>query len=292
VAIASYLSNFRANTKPRATKPKGPFVTNVRQQPTTKGGPVVTGRVQQPTTRPPKAALPALAPPAAASVPPAAGPPGPVPLPPDATYEQQIAAAVRNRDATLAGLGQQRTQGLQEYGYTENQQGGVAFDPTNPFSRASLLRKSYQESQAGNQTSMAARGQLYSGALQNQQDFTQAGFNQSDNALQRGLLAFLASNTGAKTRAGVDYETAAGAAEADRVGRAAQSPLYDALALSQTPAPAAAAPGGPAPYNAKTNPLSGVGLGVLHTAPSPQHGGQMWVYYRGASGKLIPLRPA
>lgn len=37
---------------------------------------------------------------------------------------------------------------------------------------------------------------------------------------------------------------------------------------------------------------SGVGLGALHTAASKAHGGEQWVYRRGVSGKLIPVRKA
>ena len=40
------------------------------------------------------------------------------------------------------------------------------------------------------------------------------------------------------------------------------------------------------------DPNSGVGLGVLHTASSKAHGGENWVYKRGATGKLIPVRKA
>lgn len=45
-------------------------------------------------------------------------------------------------------------------------------DVTNPFSRAALLKRSYQQATAGNTNSMAARGQLYSGALQRAQNET------------------------------------------------------------------------------------------------------------------------
>lgn len=43
-------------------------------------------------------------------------------------------------------------------------------DVTNPFSRAALLKRSYLQTQAGNKNSLAARGQLRSGALQNAQN--------------------------------------------------------------------------------------------------------------------------
>lgn len=47
---------------------------------------------------------------------------------------------------------------------------GFQVDPNNPFSRASLLQRQYDQAKRGTTTSMAASGQLYSGALQRQQD--------------------------------------------------------------------------------------------------------------------------
>lgn len=48
-------------------------------------------------------------------------------------------------------------------------------DVSNPFSKAALLKRSFQQTQRGNTNSYAARGQLYSGALQNAQN--DAAFN-------------------------------------------------------------------------------------------------------------------
>ena len=107
-----------------ATRP--PRITSTTRQRTTRGGPVVTGRARQPTTggvnwghtgRGPSqistgsfttnmSTLPGV---------PAAGA-SPAysinALPPDASYDAQIAAAQRQRDDQIAALGQARSGGL------------------------------------------------------------------------------------------------------------------------------------------------------------------------------------
>lgn len=111
-------------------------------------------------------------------------PPAPYTPQPYAPYMQ--AESVYNRD--MPSIDAQERQGYESlqrsYGYDAS--GGYGhgdkIDPTNPFSRASLLRKSYQQSQRGTGVSMAARGQLYSGALQSALQHGTQGFNAADNA--------------------------------------------------------------------------------------------------------------
>jgi hypothetical protein len=154
--------------------------------------------------------------------------PSPVPfnpnvLPPDAAYEQQIGALGAQRDTTLAGLATQRQGGLLDYGYTQDQSGGLAFDPNNPYSRAAVLKRHYDESRRGTGTSLAAQGQLYSGAYQTAQDYGNQQELQSSDALQKQLLAFLGRNTAAGAQAGSAYETGVGAAGSDRLSRAIEA---------------------------------------------------------------------
>jgi hypothetical protein len=227
MAIASYLRNFARNARPprvtsrvqqrttRAPAVRPPRVTQVTQQPTTNAA----GRVVTPGSLLPAPAKPA-APAAPAPTTFANRPPAQLPV--DPSYEGQVAALARNRDDTLLSLAAQRAQNLQEYGFTEAPTGGVAFDPSNPFSRAALLRKNYQESKQGTQTGYAARGQLYAGALQTAQAANDTGFNQNENSLERALLGFLANNQGAQNRARSSYETSVAQAMADRVLRAQQ----------------------------------------------------------------------
>lgn len=148
-------------------------------------------------------------------------------LPPDASYDQQIAGLGRTRDTTLAGLATQRQGGLLQYGYTQDQFGGLAFDPTNPYSQAAILKRNYEESRRGSGTSLAARGQLYSGAYQTAQDYGNQQELQASDQLQKRLLAFLSTNVAGAAQAGSAYEQGVGQAGADRLSRAIE--LYRAM---------------------------------------------------------------
>lgn len=159
---------------------------------------------------------------------PASAPQRPTAPPPDATYEATIGGLSRQRDVNMAGLEQQRQQGLLNYGYTQDAGGGIAFDATNPYSQAALLKRHYDQARAGNTTSYAAQGQLYSGALQNAQAETNFGESQGSDALQKQLMAFLANNLQSKAQAGVDYEAGYAQAGASRLDRAADNSLYAA----------------------------------------------------------------
>ena len=149
-----------------------PRVTSRRRQPTTRGGPRVTSRAAQPTTgtgrvvRPPRPVnlTPGQTQAAAhfgyrVGTPtpmsgPSAAPPG-VPaapaysasnLPPDAAYDAQMLLLARQRDQGLANLAGERVRTLGDYGFTEGIGGSLAFDPNNPFSKAALLKKNYDQS--------------------------------------------------------------------------------------------------------------------------------------------------
>jgi hypothetical protein len=286
MAIASYLRNYSARVKP-------PRVTRRVQQPTTRAPRATAGRpISGPSVisgydplhgfRPaPAAAAPAVPAPAPA----VAAPPPPTTfanlaasaLPVDPTYDATVAALARQRDDQLLALRGQRTQNLQEYGFNETPAGGVAFDPTNPFSRAALLRKNYQESKQGTQTGYAAND---------------TGFNQNENSLERALIGFLTNNQGAQNRARSGFESSVAQAMADRVIRAQQDlannpPVVpDAAATPDTPAaaPVANAAGAARPAAAGPSFISGY-----------QNIPQMKIvngkaYRLGASGKWIPIK--
>jgi hypothetical protein len=249
MALASYLQNFARNARP-----KPPRVTRRVQQPTTRAPARIPWQDPLHGARPPAVTGPPVAAPAPA--PAVAGAPAPVAfasvpssqLPVDPAYDAQVAALARQRDDTLLSLAGQRTQNLQEYGFTQAPTGAIAFDPSNPFSRAALLRKNYQESKQGTQTGYAARGQLYAGALQTAQAANDTGFNQNENSLERALLGFLANNQGAQNRARSAYESSVAQAMADRVLRAQQDlannppvvpdavPVADAVPVVDAPA--------------------------------------------------------
>jgi hypothetical protein len=214
----------------------------------------------------------------------------PAQLPVDPSYEGQVAALARQRDDTLLGLAAQRTQGLQDYGYRQAPTGALSFDPSNPFSRAALLRKNYMEGKEGTQTGMAARGQLYAGALQTAQAANDTGFNQGENSLQRALLAFLTSNQGAQNRARSGFESSVAQAMADRVLRAQQDLANNPPVV---PDPATAGPAAAAAPNAAGAPRpAGAGPSFIS---GYQNIPRMKIvngkaYRLGASGKWIPIK--
>jgi hypothetical protein len=176
------------------------------------------------------------------------------PLPVDATYDSEMGALGMTRDQGLAAATGERTRGLAEYGFTESAfdpntqtMGALAFDPNNPFSKAALLKKSYDTGRARTGQSMASQGQLYSGAYQNSQDLLNRNQLQGEDALTKSLSQFLAGNSGQRTQAQTGYEMGAGQAEGDRVGRALSNPLYSpVIGATNGVSPAAgAAPAGP-----------------------------------------------
>jgi hypothetical protein len=141
-------------------------------------------------------------------------------------YDDEIAGLARRRDDTVTGLGQGRQAELLGYGYTEDPNTrALAFDPNNPFSRASLLKRNYDVSRSRTGNQMASGGQLYAGAFQTSQDAINRGQLGAEDALQQSLTSWLAQNTQRKAQAGIDYETDAGRAAGRSAARALDSPL-------------------------------------------------------------------
>lgn len=131
-------------------------------------------------------------------------PPSPnYPKPPDVSWkdspyyqgESNITTGLSNLGAYL--LNQSKGLGY-EYGIDTGTADPTTYDPahppaftvdwanvdvTNPFSRAALLKRSHQANERGNTNNYAARGQLYSGALQNAQDTEGFNYQGGQNAL-------------------------------------------------------------------------------------------------------------
>jgi len=162
---------------------------------------------------------------ASATSAPAPSPPRPAfQLGADPGYLAAEAAARQQRDVTLGGLTQQRASGLGDYGYSEGAGGALTVDPNNPFSKAALLKQSYDRSRATSGQRMASAGQLYAGAFQNQQDLVNRGQLQSEDALQKSLIRFLAQNTQSAKQAQAGYGTTTSQAASDAAARFAANP--------------------------------------------------------------------
>lgn len=136
-------------------------------------------------------------------------------------------------------------------------------DVSNPNSRAALLKRTYQQATRGNTNSYAARGQLYSGALQNAQNET--GFqNQRAN---NQLLSDFASQFGGLYQQSVSAQDQAGA---DKVTAGIEAQQRN----SNTPIPAQGFKNIPV----KDAPAAGLSF--------RQEGGQFAVY--DSTGRRIP----
>jgi hypothetical protein len=250
-----------------ATRPR---VTSSRRQPTTGRGrivrrpanPFVSRGTLAGMTRPAAPRAPAPAAVSAGGVPASSVQPAPYSLtnlPVDANYDQTIALLQRQRDQQLATITAERARTLSDYGFQESANGMLTFDPNNPFSKSSVMKKTYDTNRRSTAQSMGSGGQLYAGSFQNAQDLIGRNQLQSEDALQKNLQAFLARNAGQRAEAGTGYETAAAQAYGDRIGRFQSNPLYDPASgadgtTSSTP-PANAVPaaaGGRAPVTKVT----------------------------------------
>lgn len=207
---------------------------------------------------------PSLPAPATSSAATGSASPGPATLPLDPSYDATLAALTHSRDDSLAGLAQQQTSTLSNYGYgaTFDDQGnvtGLTFDPSNPYSQAALLRKNYQQAKTGTANSMAARGQLYAGASQQAQDIQDNSYLQREDALQKALTSALVGLAQRRRQVGTNFETQSAQAFGDRVARAANSDTGESALASPAapagspPAPAAVVPGGYNPWLAAYN---------------------------------------
>lgn len=93
-------------------------------------------------------------------------------------YEAENRKAVGRQQIALgqASDAYERSQLANEYGFG---------DTSNPYSRAALLESTYKRNQGSNVTSYAAKGQLYSGALETAQKGATSTYNQGYDALRR-----------------------------------------------------------------------------------------------------------
>lgn len=141
-------------------------------------------------------------------------------LPVDPAYDAAAGNAMRNRSTTLAGIGYQRGQLGQTYGIGTDAAGNVFDDPTNPYSRAAAYQEAYNRSKLGTNTSLAARGQLYTGNYQNQQN---ENLHVYDRQRDQNIRAFMAAQAGLRQQeaeAKTTYDNAITSAGSDAIMRA------------------------------------------------------------------------
>jgi hypothetical protein len=101
--------------------------------------------------------------------------------PPDPALMQQQAAADNSLRIGDAFATFQNTQIDADYGFSPD----GTIDPNNPYSRAALLQRSYQDTQRGTGNSYAAAGQYNSGAYQRMQGRNAENFDVGVDQLKK-----------------------------------------------------------------------------------------------------------
>jgi hypothetical protein len=191
--------------------------------------------LKPPAPKPAKAAAPAAAP---------APTSAPATPPPDAAYLSQVAGLQQDLTDKLAGLQTGRANQLAGYGYAEDPiSGALTFNPNDAFSKAALLKKTYDASRARTGGAMAAGGQLYTGGYQQAQDIGAQQQLGAETQLHNSLTGWLAGNTSAQAAAPINEQMAEGTAYGNMLAR--QSANYNPPAASSTPTKVMTATGKP-----------------------------------------------
>ena len=141
------------------------------------------------------------------------------PMPHSAAYDNAMGAATRNRAQALGANKYSVGQVKANYGFDN--------PGANPYSKAALLQKSYDQTRAGSINSAAASGQLYSGSLQNRQNADLQNFGSAQHQLRTNYEQELFDLGQEWITAKNQYETDTGQAETDRAEEAANTPAED-----------------------------------------------------------------
>jgi hypothetical protein len=122
------------------------------------------------------------------------------------TYGNTLADSIAGEGATALDLG--ATLGTRDPNAdpTSVTQGNFDWnnvEASNPFSKAALLVRNYKQQQGQTLNGMASQGQLYSGALLDQQAQDTFGVQQGQDSLYKALQGYLAGQARARRDAGV-----------------------------------------------------------------------------------------
>lgn len=193
-------------------------------------------------------------------------------LPINPQYGADVNAAQRNLDTTLQTDQAQRAGLGAIYGLGVDATGNVIDDKSNPYSRAAALQTAYDQSVRGTNNSYAARGQLYSGAIQNAQNW-----NATQNGSRRDALIreFTSVRTGLDSRdlsARNAYQAAVDAAGAQNIQYGIDHPpdaaSVPAVAARPSAQDAASAANGGAPKITANYKAPSGARGILKVYPN------------------------
>lgn len=164
-------------------------------------------------------------------------PPGPpkVPAPPvptdpriDALYSDETTGLRTEYGNSLTDITFDENKTAGRYGFVigRDAQGNATFnsanpavDPADPFSKMSLLQRSYEQAKTGTTNSMAAQGHLYSGSLRNAQTENTYQMDLGKNSLISEFQDYIEQSTRGRRAAGTDYSAGVANAAGRRLDR-------------------------------------------------------------------------
>lgn len=169
---------------------------------------------------------------------------------PDSLYNSSVDLAEKKGTEALAQLGGQETQIKHDFGID---------DPTNPFSRAEGLKRSYLARMKGQSAQLASQGQLYSGAHERALARTRFEQEQAYNQLRDAYNQAMANVNSAKQNVANMTEEEKNNAFAAWLSRAEDTmpevtPTSDETNSDTAPAPDNAGGGQPGPPKIAAGP--------------------------------------
>jgi hypothetical protein len=108
----------------------------------------------------------------------------------DVSYAAGASAVTNANTHAGAERDYQYHQGAQNYGYDSSGNLITGGADLNPYAQAALLKRNYDNAVRGTTNSYASQGQLYSGALKNQQATNDFQYGASSDQLKRAAQAF------------------------------------------------------------------------------------------------------
>lgn len=142
--------------------------------------------------------------------------PKPQPQPFDAQYFSETALQRRDYADTLGQITQARQNVGQDTGFDIH--GG--FDPSNPYNKATLLQRSWEQAQTGTRTNAASSGQLYSGSTQRALDEGQFRYSRDYDVLRRQAAGQYTDLENRENQAGSDKTYGEIQSRGDAIARA------------------------------------------------------------------------
>lgn len=140
-------------------------------------------------------------------------------------YQNTVTDLGVTRDNAIGDYNYDINTGGNNYGFKPgydaagNPSGNYAVDPSDPFSKMSLLQRSYENTTRGTTNNYASSGQLYSGSLRNAQTNNSFNFEQGKDSLMKDFTDLLIGAVRGKRNAGSDYNSGVASAAGTRLNQ-------------------------------------------------------------------------